>query len=82
MTKKVYIYDHETGKVIPREERRHESGLQIVSDIEPYRNVIDGGVISSRREHKEFLRRHGVEEVGNEYDYIMRHRGRTPDNDY
>ena len=29
----------------------------LMRDIEPYRNVIDGGVIGGRSEHREFLRR-------------------------
>lgn len=45
---------------------------QIVKDIEPYRAIaadITTGkapVIGSRREHKEFLRRNGFVEVGND----------------
>lgn len=42
------------------------SGLQIIPDIEPYRNVIDGKVIGGRRQHRDFLRAHGCIEVGNE----------------
>ncbi len=82
MTRRVYIYCHETGKVIPRPERSQMDSIQIVPDIHPYRNAFNGEIIKSRREHKDFLRAHNFEEVGNEYDYIMRHRGRTPDNDW
>lgn len=44
---------------------------QIIKDIEPYRTVaadVDGKqkVITSRAEHKAFLRRNGYLEVGNE----------------
>lgn len=34
----------------------------IQPDITPYKNIIDGGIISSRREHKEFLKRNNVRE--------------------
>jgi hypothetical protein len=44
---------------------------QIVKDIEPYRAVaadIDGRapIIKSRREHREFLKRNGYVEIGND----------------
>lgn len=38
----------------------------VIRDIEPYQNMINGQMISSRSEHREFLRRHNVVEVGNE----------------
>lgn len=41
-------------------------GLQIVKDIEPYKNVVDGGVIGGRKQHRDFLRSRGLVEVGNE----------------
>ena len=41
-------------------------GLQIIKDIEPYKNVVDGGVIGSRKQHKDFLRGRGLIEIGNE----------------
>lgn len=47
-------------------------GLQIIKDIEPYKTVAAEKAtgkqirIGSRREHKEFLRRNGYEEIGND----------------
>ena len=81
--KKIYRYNHDTGRVEPYHPS-HPShvGMQIIPDIEPYKEMHSGTIISSRREHKEFLRRNGLIEVGNERDFIMRHRGRTPENDY
>lgn len=38
----------------------------IIGDIEPYKSVIDGSVISGRRQHRDHLRAHGCIEVGNE----------------
>ena len=38
----------------------------VIRDIEPYQNMIDGRMISSRSEHRELLRRHNCVEVGNE----------------
>ena len=41
-------------------------GLQIMKDIEPYKNVVDGGVIGSRKHHRDFMRARGLVEIGNE----------------
>lgn len=38
----------------------------VIRDIEPYQNMIDGKTISSRSEHRAFLRRNNCVEVGNE----------------
>ena len=39
----------------------------IMTDIQPYRSVIDGREISSRSAHRQHLREHGCVEVGNEW---------------
>lgn len=41
-------------------------GLQIMKDIEPYKNVVDGGVIGGRKQHRDFMRSRGLVEIGNE----------------
>ena len=38
----------------------------IMLDIQPYQNMINGGIITSRSEHRELLKRHNCVEVGNE----------------
>lgn len=38
----------------------------VVRDIEPYQNMVDGRMITSRAEHRELLKRHNLVEVGNE----------------
>lgn len=56
-------------KFIPKDKYQRSysaRGVQIIPDIQPYRNVIDGKVIAGRRQHREFLKQHGVVEVGNE----------------
>ena len=37
----------------------------VTPDIAPYRSMIDGSIISGRKQHREHLRRHGCIEVGN-----------------
>jgi len=56
----------------------------IIPDIEPYQAVggeMAGKYITSRSHHREFLKRNGFEEVGNEKDYFFKHNGKTPDNE-
>lgn len=48
--------------------RPRPMGPYVIADIEPYRNVLDGKRIQSRRHHRDFLRAHRLIEVGNEYD--------------
>jgi hypothetical protein len=67
--RKRWIQDPVTNKFIPEEEYvRAPSGQapMVMGDIEPYRNVVDGRLITSRSRHRAFLREHGLIEVGNE----------------
>ena len=41
-------------------------GLQVVPDIAPFKNVIDGQIIGGRSQKRDMMRRYGVEEVGTE----------------
>lgn len=38
----------------------------VSADIQPYKSMCDGTWITSRSEHREHLKKHGVIEVGNE----------------
>lgn len=80
MTRGRWIFDRQTGQLIPAAEfyaRKYE-GVQtsdlpapmIVKDTEPYRSVIDGSLIGGRRQHREHLKAHGCVEVGNEMKSI------------
>jgi len=42
----------------------------VMNDIEPYRSMIDGSIITSRSRHREHLRDHDCIEVGNETKYL------------
>ena len=44
----------------------HGVAPMVMPDIDPYRSVIDGSLITSRSRHREHLRDHGCIEVGNE----------------
>lgn len=38
----------------------------VMPDIKPYRSMIDGSLITSRSRHREHLKAHGYQEVGND----------------
>lgn len=40
--------------------------VQIMPEIEPYRSMVTGELITSRAKHREHLKRHGMVEVGND----------------
>jgi len=55
----------------------------IMPDIEPYRAVagdMAGKWITSRSQEREYLKRNGFVQVGNEKEYFFKHNGKTPDN--
>lgn len=73
------------GELVPAENltRPARRGPFILGDIKPYQAVtgdMEGQWITSRSEHRAFLRRNGLEEVGNEKSYFTRYGGKTPDN--
>lgn len=42
----------------------------IAPDIQPYRSMITGEMITSRSRHRDHLRQHGCIEIGNETEYL------------
>lgn len=63
-----YVYDRETDSMVETTEsvERRTTSYQVMPDIHPYRSMIDGSEISSRSHHREHLKAHGCEEVGND----------------
>ena len=61
------IWDKALGDFVPRSEYRTKAagGIQVIPDIKPYKSVT-GEVIGGRKQHRDFLRAHGLVEVGNE----------------
>lgn len=43
-----------------------DSGLHVMPDIQPYKSMIDGTLITSRSQHRSHLKQHGCIEVGND----------------
>lgn len=69
MTRQRYIQDPITHKLIPAEEW-HGGDLvnapMVMADIQPYKSMIDGQMITSRSQHRTHLKQHGMIEIGNE----------------
>ena len=42
------------------------SGVMVMPDIKPYKSMINGEMITSRSRHREHLKAHGCQELGND----------------
>jgi hypothetical protein len=64
--RKTYVYVD--GKLVEKGSQEHYESLgpMIMPDIQPYKSMIDGSMITSRSIHRDHLRQHGCIEVGNE----------------
>jgi len=69
MSKQTFVF-HD-GQVVPKTEVMQQRSHNIMRDIEPYQNMKDRGWITSRSQHREFLRRNNFVEVGNEQDKLF-----------
>ena len=82
MTRKSYVQCPETNKLIPKDEysRREEAAFYVIEDIKPYVAVagdMAGKEVRGRKQHREFLRRNNLVEVGNEKKYFTRNGGKS-----
>jgi len=69
MARQRYIQDPVTHKLIPADEwygSSEPSSAYIIPDIQPYKSMQTGEMITSRSHHKAHLRQHGLVEIGNE----------------
>jgi hypothetical protein len=69
MSKKTFVY--RDGKLVEKSEASENAGLSLIRDIEPYQNMKDRGWITSRSQHREFLRRNNFIEIGNEQNKLF-----------
>ncbi len=46
------------------------SGPQVMRDIDPYKSMVTGEMITSRSRHRDHLKRHNVIEVGNDTSHM------------
>jgi hypothetical protein len=54
------------GKFVERKKDSKGSSYYIVPDIQPYKSMIDGKMITSRSEHRRHLKANNCIEVGND----------------
>ena len=55
-------------------ERGHEpvaAGPMVIDDIQPYRSMADGSIITSRSKHREHLKTHGCVEIGDQVHHLQ-----------
>lgn len=68
MARETYVFRN--GELIPKHlapplNAPAGRGLQVIKDIEPYRNIaVDNKVVGGRRQHRDMLRAHGLVEMG------------------
>jgi hypothetical protein len=65
-----YIQHPVTLELIPAEEYvspREVEAPMVMGDIQPYRSMINGEMITSRSRHREHLKANGCVEVGNDW---------------
>jgi hypothetical protein len=51
--------DPKTLELVPVDEAAYMAVHHVMPDISPYRSMVDGSIIDSRRKHHEHLARHG-----------------------
>tara|TARA_R100000654_G_scaffold57163_1_gene83606 strand:- start:109 stop:321 length:213 start_codon:yes stop_codon:yes gene_type:complete len=69
MSKKTFVY--RDGELVEKTQANRNAGHNIMRDIEPYQNMKDRGWITSRSQHREFLKKHNFVEVGNEQNKLF-----------
>ena len=60
------FYVWKNGKMVEKRPEKKAPGLQIIHDIQPYKSMIDGSMVTSRSRHRTMLRDNNCIEVGNE----------------
>lgn len=87
--RRTFRYDPEVKELIPLDEwfakygDPSEKAHHIIGDFKPYKPVtgdMEGQWITTRGQHREFLKRNNLVEVGNEKAYMTRYGGMTADN--
>lgn len=70
MSKRTFIYRN--GELVEKSMGARRRSVNVMRDIEPYQNMKDRGWITSRSEHREFLRKNNFIEVGNEQNHLLK----------
>lgn len=76
-----FVWDPVSQSMIPKEEfyeLTQPSAPMVMGDIQPYRSMVTGELISSRSTHRAHLKQHKLVEVGNETKYISQQKRSSP----
>ena len=66
MSRERYVWREGQGCVLVEDAPPPKSVFSIMPDIQPYKSMLHGGMVTSRSQHRNDLRDHGCIEVGNE----------------
>lgn len=73
-----FIQHPDTGELIPADQYDRDVSLHhVIGEIQPYKSMITGEMITSRSQHREHLRKHGCVEVGNDVHSMLNHYERS-----
>lgn len=64
-----FIWDNARGDWVPAHlyfGKCTSNGVMVVPDIQPYKSMQTGEMITGRRQHRDHLRAHGLVELGND----------------
>ena len=75
--RRVYVYVD--GVAYEKGTEPRASGPMIMPDIKEYKSMITGETITSRSKHREHLRAHGYQEIGNETSALLKAPQAIPD---
>ena len=64
--RRTYRWNKATGRMIEIDRGDPMGRTQLMPDLAPYKSMITGEMITGRAQHREHLRKHGCQEVGNE----------------
>ncbi len=62
--KRTYVFVD--GEFVERRKDAKGQYHYVQPDIQPYKSMVDGSMITSRSQHRRHLKAHGCEEVGND----------------
>lgn len=70
-----FVQDPATGKLVERSEfyaGYEPAAPYVIGDIQPYQSMQTGEMITSRSHHRMHLKQHGLVEIGNEVDSMLK----------
>lgn len=63
------------GQLYEKGTEPRKEGTMVMPEIQPYQSMITGEMIYSREQHRQHLRKHGCQEIGNEVAALLKPRG-------